>query len=56
MFFILSQKALIFTFYRLFFTGSKQLADYQRRSNRIWKPCLGMKSPNQVVEQYLGVM
>ena len=36
--------------------GRKQLADYQRRSNKIWKPCLGMKSPNQVVEQYLGVM
>ena len=36
--------------------GRKQLADYQRRSNRIWKPCLGMKSPNQVVEQYLGAM
>ena len=36
--------------------GRKQLADYQRRSNRIRKPCLGMKSPNQVVEQYLGVM
>ena len=30
--------------------------DVYKRQNKIWKPCLGMKSPNQVVEQYLGVM
>jgi hypothetical protein len=36
--------------------GRNQLMVYQRQSNTIWKPCLGMKSPNQVVNQYLGVI
>ena len=36
--------------------GRKQLAVYQRLSNTIWKQCLGMKSPNQLVNQYLGVL
>ncbi|MDL2218151.1 integrase, partial [Christensenellaceae bacterium OttesenSCG-928-M15] len=36
--------------------GQKQLAVYQKQSNNIWKPCLGMRSPNQVVAQYLGIM
>lgn len=36
--------------------GQRQLADYQRKSNDYIKGCLGMKSPNQVVEMYLGVM
>ena len=36
--------------------GRNQLVVYQRQSNTIWKQCLGMKSPNQVVNQYLGVM
>lgn len=36
--------------------GRNQLAVYQRQSNTIWKQCLGMKSPNQIVNQYQGVM
>lgn len=36
--------------------GRQQLAEYQRKSNNYIKGCLGMKSPNQVVEMYLGVM
>lgn len=36
--------------------GRRQLADYQRKSNEYIKGCLGMKSPNQVVELYHGVM
>jgi len=36
--------------------GRQQLAEYQRKSNDYIKGCLGMKSPNQVVEMYLGVM
>lgn len=36
--------------------GRKQLAIYQRKSNNIIKTCLGMKSPNQVLEEYLAVM
>ena len=36
--------------------GRQQLAEYQRKSNNYVKGCLGMKSPNQVVEMYLGVM
>ena len=36
--------------------GRKQLAEYQRKSNDYIKGCLGMKSPNQVIEMYLGVM
>lgn len=35
--------------------GRKQLAKYQVKSNNYIKTCLGFKSPNQVVEQYLGV-
>ena len=36
--------------------GRKQLAAYQAKSNDYIKQCLGMKSPNQVLEEYLGVM
>lgn len=36
--------------------GRKQLAVYQRKSNNYIKTCLNMKSPNQVVNEYLGVM
>lgn len=36
--------------------GRKQLAVYQRKSNNYFKQCLGMRSPNQVLEDYLAVM
>ena len=36
--------------------GRKQLSVYQRKSNNYIKTCLGMLSPNQMVEKYLGVM
>ena len=36
--------------------GRRQLAEYQRKSNNYIKGCLGMKSPNQVIELYLDVM
>jgi transposase len=36
--------------------GRKQLARYQKESNKIIKTCLDMKSPNQVVQEYLSVM
>jgi len=36
--------------------GRKQLAAYNKRSNNIFKICLGFQSPNQVLEKYLGVM
>lgn len=36
--------------------GQRQLAEYQRKSNDYIKGCLGMRSPNQVLEMYLGVM
>lgn len=36
--------------------GRKQLAVYQSKTNTYWKHCLGMSSPNEVVEKYLGVM
>lgn len=36
--------------------GRRQLAEYQRKSNNYIKGCLRMKSPNQIVELYLGVM
>lgn len=36
--------------------GRKQLAVYQSKTNTYWKHCLGMKSPKEVVEKYLGVM
>lgn len=36
--------------------GRKQLAVYQRKSNDYIKHCLGLRSPNQVLEDYLGVM
>ena len=36
--------------------GRKQLAVYQSKTNDYWKHCLGMKSPNEVLEMYLGVM
>ena len=36
--------------------GRKQLAVYQRKSNNHIKTCLNMKTPNQIVEMYQGVM
>ena len=36
--------------------GRNQLAAYQKKSNAYWKTCLGMKSPNEIVEMYTGVM
>lgn len=36
--------------------GRRQLAVYQRESNNHIMTCLGMKSPNEVLEQYHGVM
>lgn len=36
--------------------GRKQLAAYNKKSNDIPKICLGFKSPNEVMAQYLGVM
>lgn len=36
--------------------GRKQLAKYNKWSNTIPKICLGFKTPNEVLEQYLGVM
>ena len=36
--------------------GRRQLAVYQKKSNAIWKQCLGMKSPNEIIEKYLGIM
>lgn len=36
--------------------GRKQLAAYNKKSNDIVKICLGFKSPNEVLENYLSVM
>ena len=36
--------------------GRKQLAVYQRASNSYIMTCLGMRSPNQVLIDYLNVM
>ena len=36
--------------------GRKQLAAYNKRSNSYIKTCLGMKSPNEVLRDYLAVM
>lgn len=36
--------------------GRKQLAVYQKKSNNYIKTCLGMKTPNQMVEKYQYVM
>lgn len=36
--------------------GRRQLAVYQRESNNHIMTCLGMKSPNQILELYHGVM
>lgn len=36
--------------------GRKQLAEYQRKSNDYIKTCLGMRTPNQIVRMYQGVM
>lgn len=36
--------------------GRKQLKKYNKKSNTIPKICLNFLSPNQVLEQYLGVM
>lgn len=36
--------------------GRKQLAIYNKKSNSIPKICLNFKSPNEVLEQYLGVV
>lgn len=36
--------------------GRKQLAVYQKKSNNYIKTCLDMKSPNRVINEYLGIM
>lgn len=36
--------------------GRKQLAVYQRQSNNHIMTCLGIKSPNQVLDLYRGVI
>ncbi len=36
--------------------GRKQLAVYQKKSNNYIKTCLGMQTPNQMVEKYLSIM
>ena len=36
--------------------GRKQLAAYNKKSNNIFKICLGFQSPNQILEKYLAVM
>ena len=36
--------------------GRKQLAAYQRRSNDHIMTCLGMRSPNEVLDLYRGIM
>lgn len=36
--------------------GRRQLAAYQRQSNNHMMTCLGMKSPNQLLDLYQGVM
>ena len=36
--------------------GRRQLARYQRQSNNNIMTCLGMRSPNQVLQLYLGAM
>lgn len=36
--------------------GRRQVANYNKLSNKIPKICLKFKSPNEVLEQYLGVM
>ena len=36
--------------------GKKQLKVYQDKYNDWIKHCLGMQSPNQVIEKYLGIM
>ena len=36
--------------------GRRQLAVYQKKSNDYIKHCLGLRSPNQVLADYLAVM
>lgn len=36
--------------------GRRQLAVYQKKSNEYMKQCLGMRTPNQIIEMYQGVM
>ena len=36
--------------------GRTQLAAYQKKSNSYWKTCLGMKSPDDVIAAYQGIM
>ena len=36
--------------------GRKQLAVYQQKSNDYIKHCLGLRSPNEVLSDYLAVM
>ena len=36
--------------------GRMQLAAYQRKSNSWWKTCLGMKSPDDMIAAYMGVL
>ena len=36
--------------------GRRQLAKYNIKSNNIVKICLGFKSPNEILNKYLGLM
>ena len=36
--------------------GRKQLAVYQKKSNDYIKHCLGLRSPKQVLANYMAVM
>ena len=36
--------------------GRTQLSVYQKKSNTYWKECLGMKSPDDVIAEYLAIM
>ncbi len=36
--------------------GREQLAKYNKKSNNIPKICLKFRTPNEVMEQYFGVM
>ncbi len=36
--------------------GRKQLVKYNKKSNNIPKICLNFKTPNEVLNEYLGVM
>ena len=51
-------QARFYNYMRMFslLDGRQQLQEYQRKSNNYIKGCLGMKSPNQILELYQGVM